>query len=208
MMVITKSEWDDSQKNELAFWKSQFESGNEEQKARWNWYSQWVFKHYFSNTSFLDKVVMDLGSGPNGICTHIAAKRKYAVDPLMRLFIDIGYDVYANMTNPVECHAEQISVGHLGEWPDVVFCLNCLDHCRDPYMVLQSIHEILPSGGSLVLCCDMRPAELIDAYHKIQITENWLKSALQTIGFRGDSWLVPHQTGNPTVQFCGVFRRD
>lgn len=208
-MQLTVREWTDSQRNELAFWRAQHATGNLEQWHRVGWYRNVCFPGWLPRQCFDGKVLYDIGSGPEGVLHYVgdAALRKIAVDPLMDLFKEVGYVVNKNGVESYAGDGEMLGpvevLANTGK-ADVVFCLNCLDHCRAPGDVLRNCRDLLKPGGELVLCCDMRPTELLDAYHKLQVTEQWLLKELAFVGFDCTYCIVPHQTGNPTTQFCAI----
>lgn len=201
--VLNREQWEDSQKNESAFWKSQLAVNNTEQQGRNGWYRYHVFPHWFSHHSFANQIVVDVGSGPRGILYTIEdAKLLIAVDPLMDTFRQQGYILNDKKVRSVSGSAEAIPLAD--NMADVVFSLNMLDHVQNPEKCLEEMHRILVVGGTLVLCVDMRPTELLDAYHKLQLVDEWLKCELERIKFKGKYYYVPHQTGNPTIQFCAT----
>jgi ubiquinone/menaquinone biosynthesis C-methylase UbiE len=199
--------WNDSQKAELEFWTRQRVLGNGEQLARNDWYRYHCFPDYFRGRHFEGLVLVDLGSGPTGIL-HVlpAALARTAADPLMDEFAKLGYNTFANGVVPLATAAEQVEL--TAKCVDVVFMLNMLDHTSAPAQCLSEAARILKPGGTLVLCADMRSTALLDQYHKLQLTESWLDSALPAAGFNV-TWknLVPHQAGNPTVQYCALCER-
>jgi len=201
--TLEKEQWEDSQKNELAFWCTQRETGNTEQIGRNGWYRSHIFPVWFAQHSFFNQMALDIGSGPRGILHTIKdASRCVAIDPLMDEFREQGYSLDSDYVESVQGSAE--SLPSIAYGADVVFSLNMLDHTQDPAKCLEEMYRVLRFGGTLVLCADMRPTELLDAYHKLQLTEEWLNSELKRIGFKSSSFLKPHQKGNPTVQFCAI----
>ena len=203
-MKISKREWDDSQQHESDYWKFQAKTGNQEQHHRWGWYRNVCFPNWLPGRSFEGLRVMDVGSGPAGILHYIgAAGYKMAVDPLMGDYMQAGYAVKDNGVSVSSIAGEQLS--KVGDDYDVVFCLNCLDHCKDPQAVLSEIEKCLKTTGTLVLCVDMRHPDDMDALHKIRIDESWIRQALASAGFLISSAdIVPHQAPTRTLQFCAI----
>lgn len=203
MKTLTAEEWADSQRNEFRFWMRQYGENNLEQRQRWGWYRDVCFPDDLDSRRFAGLDLLDYGSGPQGVLRYINAGsgRKHAYDPLMHQFIALGYDVEAGGV---------IAGGVVPDMLfDVVFCLNVLDHTAHPEWTLIDLQEHLKPGGRLYLCCDLRPAHLLDAYHKLQITDEWLTAATGGAGLMGADRrrLVPHQSPNPTVQWCGVLTK-
>jgi 2-polyprenyl-3-methyl-5-hydroxy-6-metoxy-1,4-benzoquinol methylase len=194
---ITNDEWVDSQAHELGFWRKQYYLCNHEQADRWFWYSKWLFRNWFEFTELDGLRLLDYGSGPTGVLHHIhKAGRKVAVDPLMGEFETIGYDIRSNDVIALESIPE--------EKFDVIFCLNVLDHTGNPAAVLNMLAEHMADNGRMVFCVDLRPVELRDKYHKINLTDEFMRNGCADVGLVGERRLIPHQAGNPTMQWCAV----
>lgn len=206
-MEISVDEWNDSQDHEARFWSS-VENGMQEQSHRWGWYRDVCFPHWLRNADFAGRRLIDVGSGPVGVLHHVGgAARKVATDPLMTRFMLAGYPVAAMGVDVFDIEGEDLS--SIGEQFDVAFCLNALDHCRDPAAVLRAISGVLARHGTFALCVDMREPETIDALHKLRITEEWTRQAIADAGMRIDwSANVPHQKPTKTVQFCAICTKE
>lgn len=214
MKPLDSDQWDASQRYESDFWKSQVVKGNTEQAHRNLDYFRTMFREYFDSRDFSGLVLADVGSGPAGIL-HLRkpsgarpfawAGERICVDPLMPIYERQGYDVTADEVRVVSVPAESWTPPPGGV--DVVFCLNALDHMRDPAMALRRIRAALKVGGELVLCCDLRPADRLDDGHRLAIDEAWLAAQMEDNGMDGSYRLIPHQGENPVMQFCGVYTR-
>jgi SAM-dependent methyltransferase len=198
---ITPQEWADSQEHELEYWRDQYRQGNPEQAARWHWYALVVMERWFGKVSLAGLSVCDYGSGPEGVLHHIRAQRRVAVDPLMPEYVRLGFCVNGR-DGGIEARASMPD-----EVFDVAFCMNMLDHTADPAAELRGLAAHLREGGTLVMVCDLRPAWKMDACHKLRITDDWLCETVRAVGLIGERWLAPHQTGNPTVQWCAVLTK-
>jgi 2-polyprenyl-3-methyl-5-hydroxy-6-metoxy-1,4-benzoquinol methylase len=208
---ITAKEWLDSQAKEARFWERQAKEGNIEQFHRWGWYSQVCFPDWFGGRSFTGKRVADIGSGPEGILHYIGeAELKLAVDPLMDVYEDqYGVDTISENGVTAESEYAEYLSGVLKRYGtfDVVFCLNCLDHCRDPQKCVKELASLLRDDGELALCVDMREEQDLDDMHKIRITSETMLQMLSNAGLKCKWWIVPHQAPTRTVQFCAIARR-
>ena len=203
MDTLTHDQWLDSQAHEAGFWRRQLATGNEEQFHRFGWYRDVVFPDYLPDNSLAGLDCVDLGSGPAGILTNYPlASRRVPVDPLF------GAEAWPH-PDGVECVAAMCEATGLpaGSF-DLAFCLNMLDHTERPAEVLVEAARLLRPWGTLMLCVDMRPLKLLDQFHKLQVTEASAMSWLEAAGFSYRHWLVPHQAGNPTVQFCAMAMRQ
>ena len=201
METLSSDQWADSQHHEEWFWHTQREGGNTEQIARNDYYTSYIFPQFFFNTSLADKVLVDVGSGPEGILHVLEAKRKVAIDPLMKQFREMGYPVNSGDVETYCMPGEDLDV--LDFLADVAFCLNALDHAKDPGRVLDHIHNLLVPGGKLLLVVDMREVKDLDVYHKLSLDHRSLRNELS--GYSDvDQWIVPHQKPNPVRQFVAV----
>lgn len=205
-MKITKQEWNDSQSHEAKYWRGQA-NGGEEQYHRWGWYTKVCFPLYFRKKRFDGLSVADVGSGPRGVLHWISAAKKMAIDPLMAQFIADGHRVDDNGVNVATCRIEEVGTIFPASF-DVVFCLNCLDHCQDPAKGIEQLVAMLKPGGELVICVDMRHPDDLDHLHKIRITSSFMRGELQRNKLSFEAWHVPHQAPTRTVQFCAVGRED
>lgn len=204
-MKLTEELWQDSQTNELYFWKKELEQDNLDQRQRNVYYMSKMeghcslIKDFVENTDLSDKTVMDLGSGPMGFMHAIKAKTRIAVDPLMHEFQKLGYDVNANGVQAHNVKAEDLS--NYFEDVDVIFCLNSIDHHQDPQKVVDECHRVLSDKGDLILLTDTRLLEQCDAYHKLPLTQesilSWLEQGFDIV----ETQTFPHGAGNPIMQF-------
>lgn len=212
-MKLTEDLWKDSQKNELGFWKKELQQENLDQRQRNAYYLSLMEGHCSLIRDFVEtadlqhKVLMDLGSGPQGILHVLPGLYKVAVDPLMDEFKQLGFDINANDVIVANAKAEEISSKFRKDFFDVIFCLNSIDHHQDPQLVVDNIHQVLKPGGDLILLTDTRLPEQCDAYHKLPLTQkdilSWLKNfeIIETQEF-------PHGAGNPIMQFIVHAKKD
>jgi len=169
---LTDEQWNDSQKNEAWFWKVQKEEGNPEQYHRNHYYRNileddcTIARDFFAQ-DFTGKAVLDVGSGPYGILHVLEAESKLAIDPLMDVFREQGYDVESDNVECLCSPGEDFEVYEA----EYIVCLNALDHMKDPQAAIKNIVRHLVTGGELLLIIDLRPQDKLDAYHKLAITE-------------------------------------
>lgn len=198
---LDNTQWNHSQMHEGFFWHYQAEQGNIEQKQRNHYYRNLledgceIAKDFFQR-SFLDSVIVDVGSGPEGILHVLHAQRKFAVDPLMDKFAE-EYDVWNNSVEAICARGEDFE---LPEKADIALCLNAIDHCQNPQLVIANIWDNMKPAGELLLITDLRKPDECDCYHKLCITESNLHRWLDEYF---DIWLwhnFPHQAGNPIRQ--------
>lgn len=208
-MPLDRAEWNDSQRNELWFWTTQYKAGNPEQYHRRQYYQD-LFKRLFGVWPCPIQpgtVALDVGSGPQGILQALTPPigRRIACDPLMDEFRRIGYAVDDLGVEAVAVDGEELSAMFGAECADMAFCLNALDHARDPEAVIGEIRRVLKPDGCFFLVVDLRPPELTDCYHKLPLTEEMVRAMLA--GFDVDARLEPHGGGNPIIQFVALCRK-
>lgn len=205
-MIITEKEWEDSQQHEANYWRGQLTDGNKEQYHRWGWYTNTCFPSYFKTKNFRGLCIADVGSGPRGVLHYINAKGKVAIDPLMHDFVDYGHGVSDNSVIAVQAKIENVASIFYRQF-DVVFNLNCLDHCKDPSLGIDQLAKTIKPGGELVICVDMRHPEDLDNLHKIRITNDFMINELHKNRMVFVSWHVPHQPPTRTIQFCAIAKK-
>lgn len=203
------SKWSDAQKGELGFWRDQYQRGNPEQQARNDYYM-----HPLENGCTLlaevlrrdwtGKVVVDVGSGPEGILHAIDADTKVAIDPLMEEYAKLGFNITRDDILAITDTAEGFVMK-----ADLILCLNALDHTDFPHRSLRNMAANLKEGGTLAILTDMRLPEQCDTLHPHSlgveiILDTLFLSGLVCVEFD----IVPHQAGNPIVQFVGIFERE
>ena len=213
---LTHEQWQNSQENEAAFWLSQKSQNNLEQRQRNDYYRGLledgcdIAKRFFEQ-DFSDKVIVDVGSGPEGILHVLEAKRKIAIDPLMDIFFELGYEVNSDNVEMLCMTGEEFS---LDEPADVIVCLNAIDHTRDPDATVKNIGRNLKTEGEFLLLTDMRKPDQLDDYHKIPVDicdiQNWIlfdkncqNTGLEII----EEHVFPHQKGNPVMQYIAWCRK-
>lgn len=205
-LVLSEDLWKDSQKNERWFWQTMLDQGNPDQKHR-NWYYQSnmegecsFISDFLKSTNMADKTVIDLGSGPEGFCHAIPGKIRIAVDPLMNSYRQLGFKVDANGVLAINAKAEDL--GNLFQDSiDVIFCLNSIDHHQDPALVMDNIFDALKRGGSALLLTDLRPESLLDAYHKLPLTEELMNEWATRFQVKFTK-VFKHGPGNPLMQYA------
>lgn len=210
---LTSVDWQNSQEYEAIFWQSQKVVGNQEQYHRNNYYKNpledgcLIAQNFFAK-DFSDKIIIDVGSGPEGILHAIEAKKKIAIDSLMEHYRTVQqYEVDAD---DVICISSMAEMFELNEQADVALCLNALDHFQWPQAAIANIHLFLKDGGDFLLITDLRSEEQLDAYHKLPVTEE------NVLGWLDEFEIIyshnfPHQADNPVRQLivqCRKFTDD
>jgi SAM-dependent methyltransferase len=105
---------------------------------------------------FQDKTVVSLGAGCTGDLTTFPAAVKIAIDPLLRVYQQLGMlvdDEAGSRTVYLPVRGEELPL--LDECADLVVCRNALDHMPDPGVALEEIWRILKNDGALFVSVDI-----------------------------------------------------
>lgn len=163
--ILSTSEWDDSQINELDFWSRKRLLGNGKLADRVFCYD-YVDEYEKLLGDSRHKTIVDVGSGPvGGILPTLDSKIKIAVDPLFNNYKHSGWK-YDNIDYfPIVGSGENIPL--LTGFADIVFCMNALDHMRDTRTAFSEMVRILKTGGKLFLLVNFRKKEESTYCHKM-----------------------------------------
>jgi SAM-dependent methyltransferase len=105
---------------------------------------------------FRDKTVVSVGCGCTGDLTTFPAAVKIAIDPLLRVYQQLGMlvdDEAGSRTVHLPVRAEDLPL--LDESADLVVCRNALDHMPDPGVALAEVWRILKADGALFISVDI-----------------------------------------------------
>ncbi len=121
--------------------------------------------------------VLDVGCGPAGVFLVLETCRLTAVDPLLERY-ERTLPHFRRADYPhVQFVSAPFETAPLEGSFDCIFCLNALNHLRDPLFSLRKMNELLRAGGRLCLSVDV---------HR----HGWLRRLFQRLP--GDV-LHPHQ---------------
>jgi SAM-dependent methyltransferase len=150
--------WNKAQKFEAAYWsealskeadwESRFFHGRSVHEIIWRRFG-------VAPMDWSGKVVVDIGCGPTGRLSSAVNATKIAIDPLWDDYQAMQGANCADYTHGYSLPAEQF-VPELEQIADVVVCLNALDHCDDPLVVIENMWRYCkPNGvGFLSTDCD------------------------------------------------------
>ncbi len=96
---------------------------------------------------FKDKIVIDIGCGPQGSLHFFNAKLKFGVDPVIK---DCSNFIPLNKHDMVylNCSAENLPL--INEFADVVIAINSLDHVHSFEKTIKEIHRVLKQEGRII----------------------------------------------------------
>jgi ubiquinone/menaquinone biosynthesis C-methylase UbiE len=99
---------------------------------------------------------VSLGAGCTGDLTTFPAAVKIAIDPLLRIYQQLGMlvdDEAGSPTTYLSIRAEELPL--VDECADLVVCRNALDHMPDPGLALDEIWRVLKNDGALFVSVDI-----------------------------------------------------
>lgn len=153
MKAVAANRWRSAQDYERRWWEAR---GGESDLAYLRTYAQTVADALSSCHRFgPDSVVLEIGSGPAGILTHLLGARRIGVDPLEEFFA--GVPGWRSQRDPTVRYAA--AIGEQLPFADncfnVIVCDNVLDHCADPGQVVREMARTLRPGGCAYLRCSV-----------------------------------------------------
>lgn len=151
------------------------------------------------------KSVVEIGAGPYPLVAAAGKgwKRCVAVDPIARGYVEEGL--------VPECASHVVYVAARGEsiplpsaCADLVVIENCLDHVRDPALVLGEIARLLAPGGLMWLFVDL--SNHVDHMHPHAMNEEKVRGLLRGAGFAPVRDEVTSHKAHPEAygSYCGM----
>ena len=137
---FAKQDWKMRQAYEISAWGQADMEKIQKQKAT-------IIKNLsiFPIKDFKNKIIVDVGSGPQGWMEDINAKERIAIDPLMDKYHAKGWKLKEKNYLHLISEGEKLPI--LTEYADIVFCFNALSHTRNPLQVIREIYRILNKDG-------------------------------------------------------------
>lgn len=175
-LSISKEEWKDSQKYELAHWKYKVEKEGSSEL--------WFLK--FSNQEEIQrsleeyckgKIVADVGSGPlGGLLTTLDYRLGISIDPLAKRYEKIGW-VRKRNPNHIFIDAVAENIPLMDNSVECVCTRNTLDHIQDVPKAMQEMVRILKAGYRLYINVDFRLPEQRTRGHRICLNKDFFHDA-------------------------------
>lgn len=148
--AVSRNRWQAGIDLERDYWASQPWQGTPERRR-----SEWerhLSRIDLALSAFTEQRVLDVGCGPTGVIYFVDAERRVGLDPLADQY-EQWNGQWGRPIELIKSGAETMPFAD--ESFDTVFCVNCLDHTRDPAAVISEIARVLTPGGTLVLHVDL-----------------------------------------------------
>lgn len=186
---VTRERWQAGIDLERIDWDTlewQRTHSRERRTSEWN---RHLARLGLSLDSFGGREVLDVGCGPTGLVYFLDATRRVGLDALADQY-EQWNGHWGDPIELVHSDAEEMPFGTASF--DAVFCVNCLDHTRNPTQVLRELARVARPGAVLVLHVDIdsplrrlhkRVRPHAGAMHPHSITYGWLRNNLVLAGF-------------------------
>lgn len=194
--------WQEAQHYESMFWENtahQIDSGDTEGLHWYRWRAEQLMQrlnrlHLQRLTSGQAKVI-EIGSGPVGLCTFFPGSERTAIDPLMDTYS--RYPEFAKTRDPgveyIQAMGERLPcpTAHY----DLAIIENCIDHTQDIDGVMRELSRVLKPNGVLYLTVNSRcrigyfihralSRAKIDRGHPHTFTPNRIVDLIRRSGFQ------------------------
>jgi len=146
--------WNNAQVYELGYWKYIMENGIVCSNVTSDKIYEFQRKNMLETLLYSerpiefwkDKIIIEFGSGPLGVCEFIDDKEKIAIEPLINEYRKI----YNHLQESDVIYLDKCAEGPLNipdGYADLVVSINMLDHVIDPLKVLNEINRICKTNG-------------------------------------------------------------
>lgn len=159
------------------------------------------------------KAVLDIGTGP--VPAHACwpyAGRKFVIDPLASEYDRLCKAMFGRSwfdgMRLYSVDAEHWVPDLRGAIDGAIVCRNCLDHCREPYLILSNIAAYAAPGCALMFWTDLFHLDGHDHGHTdITRDRDGIRRMVENLGFEIVRE-VPDSPARGTIQFgCFALKR-
>ncbi len=162
-----------------------------------------------------DKTCLEIGSGPDGVlCNWWWVKNRIIIEPLIKKYRDFQLKNYNKtwFTDDIKCYAlcaEEFVPSLSNAIDGVILCINVLDHCEDPMLVLQNIAKYAKPGCGLFLWTTLWRSYKCDNGHRnITIDKVAFEKNIIDLGFDVFSTFDKHILENEMMGYgCRAVKR-
>ncbi len=133
--------------SELEFWRGWFAEHGSEPETEYYRKFMMDMGNVADAAFFDDKICLDIGCGPKGSLTWLTnVKVAIGLDPLADRYMEFGVADH----NMIYLQAESEKIPLPGNYVDIVFSMNSLDHVDNLDQSCKEIRRVLKKGGYLI----------------------------------------------------------
>lgn len=158
--------------------------------------------------SIQDKRCLEIGSGPIGALGLMPwINKRIIIDPLLNEFkkFQLNYFGKTFFTDDIEAHSQnaELFIPHLEHSIDgFIITRNALDHCEDPWVILENISRYARSGCRLLLWTDLWHMDCVGNEHRNIIKDRSIfEKKLIELGFRIDNTFSDVRADKSTIEY-------
>jgi ubiquinone/menaquinone biosynthesis C-methylase UbiE len=163
-MTASETRWKEAQSYEKSFWQNIVKKAQTGQDVL-SWYD-WrarnfmeMVKKAFPNTppSFSSAKVLEIGSGPIGIVSHLDAAECVAIDPLCKFYSSQPELLKYRNDRARYLNGKGEDLPFEADAFDLLIIENVIDHVQNIEAVMNEISRVLKSDGILYLTVNLHP---------------------------------------------------
>lgn len=146
--------WEIAQKSEQRYWVEDAERKFVQDDRKMHYYKEraYALNEWTKTISAIKRPfgrILEIGSGPLGICGFIEAEEKHAIDPLEHFYrTRPGFTRFRDKSvKYTDGKAEKLP--YMDKYFDFVIIDNALDHALSPDTVLSEAHRVIKDNGYL-----------------------------------------------------------
>ena len=156
-----------------------------------------------------DKRCLEIGSGPIGVLALTPwIKKRIIIDPLLREFKKFQLDYFGKtfFTDDIEAYsqnAELFTPSLEDSITGFIITRNALDHCEDPWKILENISRYACSGCKLLLWTDLWHLKdaLGNEHRNITKDVDGFEKRIKDFGFRINRTFSDVRPDKPTIEY-------
>lgn len=162
-----------------------------------------------------NKQCMEIGSGAVGDLTLMPwIKKRIVIDPLLDQYRELQLEKFGRtlFSEDIEAYSRkaELFIPHLEHAVDgAIFCINTLDHCQDPWLVIDNIARYAVQGCALLLWTDLWHVSGLNKEHRnITKDKGMLEGSLTQRGFQIQQSFSGTREDHSTIDYgCIAIKR-
>lgn len=202
IVEIKKEDWKTAQAGEILYWQAKLAKDGEPHK-RLRYFN--IIKPHIGDTSRM--IVADIGAGPKGLLNMLPYRIGIAIDPLMNLYAEAGYDLGVERFSAITGSGENIPLSD--NYADRVCSVNALDHAQDATKMFCEMVRVCKPDGLVCIIVDFRLPGKRTPTHQMCLSENFFTEMEQETGV---TFIVKQHvqkcSGTAESGFLGVWRKS